>query len=182
MGWVHDRGALALGIVIFLNKNKKFIGHPGHMVMPGGGEVRYAEVFKVDKRTWDHKGLAYVHYKREGREGRVVVDDLKFGGADRVLARLLGSFSGELIEKAPDQEEADSGSTSPPAAPTPTGIRYFNAGFDGKINAQKNRIFPVAKSSRAINAPPTTATHTQSSWQKATLLKKCGISSSNNLA
>jgi hypothetical protein len=33
-----------------------------------------------------------------------VIDDLKFGGADRVFERLLAVFKGELIEKVPDTE------------------------------------------------------------------------------
>jgi hypothetical protein len=61
----------------------------------------------VDKRKWDNKGLAYAWHQTEpsGREKRVVIDDLKFGGADRVLERLLGAFKGELIEKVVEAEE-----------------------------------------------------------------------------
>jgi hypothetical protein len=118
-GGVTICAALALGLVVFLNRNKKFTGHPDHMVMPGGREVRYADVFKVDKRKWNNKGLAYVFYRREGKEGRVTVDDLKYDRADRVLKRLLGTFSGELIEKAPDEEETDPQGAPPPAAPSP---------------------------------------------------------------
>ena len=35
----------------------------------------------------------------------MVIDDLKFGGADRVLERLLGAFKGELIEKVAEVGE-----------------------------------------------------------------------------
>lgn len=98
--------ALFVGIKVLLDFNKKLIGHPGHMIMPNGGEVRFADVFKVDKRKWPVKGLAYVYYRDGDSESRAVVDDLKYGGADKVLDRLIANFKGELIEKAPDEDEA----------------------------------------------------------------------------
>jgi hypothetical protein len=36
-----------------------------------------------------------------------VIDDLKFDGAGKVLERLLAQFSGELIEKLPDEIEPE---------------------------------------------------------------------------
>jgi len=54
----------------------------------------------VDKRLWDNKGLAYVwHRPAGGGEQKVVIDDLKYEGAVRVLDELLACFKGELIEK-----------------------------------------------------------------------------------
>lgn len=97
--------ALFVGLKVLLDFNKKLIGHPELMIMPNGAEVRFADVFKVDKRKWPVKGLAYVFYRSGGTERRAVVDDLKYGGADKVLERLIASFKGELIEKAPDEDE-----------------------------------------------------------------------------
>lgn len=75
---------------------------------PRGGRICFDQVFKVDTRKWKHKGLAYVHYKKEdGSRSRATIDDLKYGGAQKVLDRLLANFSGELVEKV---EEADSAS------------------------------------------------------------------------
>ncbi|TLD70668.1 hypothetical protein FEM03_10150 [Phragmitibacter flavus] len=105
-GGVVLAGGFFTGILLLLNRNKKFIGHPEHMVMPNGVEVRYDSVFKVDKRKWDNKGLAYAFYKpsEEAASRKAVIDDLKFGGADKVLTRLLENFSGELIEKVQEPE------------------------------------------------------------------------------
>lgn len=97
--------ALVVGVHVLLNRNKKFTGHEQHMIMPNGAEVRYADAFKVDKRKWDNKGLAYVYHRSGGREKRAIVDDLKYEGAGRVLDRLLMQFKGELIEKVPEPEE-----------------------------------------------------------------------------
>jgi hypothetical protein len=78
-------------------------------VSPEGVQIRYADVFRVDKRKWEHKGLAYAWYRTQGgAEKREVFDDLKFGGADKVLERLLASFSGELIEKVSESASAES--------------------------------------------------------------------------
>ncbi len=91
---------------------------------PDGQHVPFASAFKIDRRKWDHKGLAYVYYKNEnGKEGRAVIDDLIFGGAVKVLERLQVNFKGSIIdlekaeepeapataaEKEPEKEEKDS--------------------------------------------------------------------------
>ncbi len=97
-------------VKVLLDRGKTLVGREQHMIMPNGAEVRFADVYKVDKRKWDHKGLATVHHRVGGVEKRAVVDDLKFDGAGRVLDRLLAQFSGELIEKIQEAEE-------PPAIP-----------------------------------------------------------------
>lgn len=98
---------LVAGVVLLLNRGKVLRGESDHWVTPEGETVRYADVVRVDKRKWDNKGLAYAWYQEEpgGRERRAVIDDLKFGGADRVLERLLGSFKGELVEKVTEADE-----------------------------------------------------------------------------
>lgn len=73
---------------------------------PRGRPIRFDEVHKVDTRKWKHKGLAYAFYKwPDGREARATIDDLKYGGAQKVLDRLMENFSGELIEKIEEQTE-----------------------------------------------------------------------------
>ncbi len=97
--------ALIVTVKLLLDRGKKLVGHEQHMIMPNGAEVRYSDAFKVDKRKWDNKGLAYVYHHNGGRGGRAIIDDLKYDGAGRVLERLLNYFKGELIEKVPEQEE-----------------------------------------------------------------------------
>lgn len=100
-------GVLVVGLVALLNRRKKLIGHADHFVLPNGTVVKHADAFKIDKRPWDLKGLAYVHYRAGGTgpARKAVIDDLKFAGAARVLEQLLASFHGELIEKAEEPEE-----------------------------------------------------------------------------
>lgn len=104
-------GVLIVGILVLLNRHKVLRGEADHWVTPEGVQIRYTDVFRVDKRKWEHKGLAYAWYRTQGgAEKRAVFDDLKYGGADKILERLLASFSGELIEKV--TETANSESTS----------------------------------------------------------------------
>lgn len=117
-------GAAVVGALVLLTHNKVFTGHPDHMVMPNGARVAFADVFKVDKRKWDNKGLATVYYREggEGQERKAVIDDLKYHGAGRVLDRLMAGFSGELIEKVQDEETpaADAPEPAPEAPPKDT--------------------------------------------------------------
>jgi hypothetical protein len=102
-------GAVISGIILLMNMKKTFVGHADHMVMPDGKKVMYADVFKVDKRKWDNKALAYAYYRTaaDGPIQKAVIDDLKFDGSGKVFDRLMANFSGELIEKLPDPEDAD---------------------------------------------------------------------------
>ncbi|MCA1963121.1 MAG: hypothetical protein LDL31_04155 [Prosthecobacter sp.] len=104
-------GALIVGVVILRNRNKVLRGEPGYFVSPEGVTVRHEHVFRVDKRAWDSKGLAYVWYRPEGSgaERRIVIDDLKYDGAFRVLDDVLANFRGELLEKLPAGPTAPSG-------------------------------------------------------------------------
>jgi hypothetical protein len=101
--------AAIVGVLLLLNRNKVLTGLPDGFITPEGIEVKHAEVFKVDKRKWDQKGLAYAWFRPggDGAEKKVIIDDLKFGGADAILTALLANFSGELIEKVADDEDEE---------------------------------------------------------------------------
>lgn len=102
--------ALITVVILLKNRGKQLRGESDHWVTPEGLKISYTDVFRVDKRKWEHKGLAYVWHKSGGSEKRAVIDDLKFSGADKVLERLLGCFSGELIEKV-SEPAADASAT-----------------------------------------------------------------------
>lgn len=103
-------GAGIVLVVLLLNRRKVLRAEADFWVTPERVKILFAEVFKVDKRKWDHKGLAYVWYRKGAAEKRAVIDDLKFGGADKILERLLGRFNGELIEKVGVPEPLEEGS------------------------------------------------------------------------
>jgi len=109
--WWWGMGTLAVagavGLAVLFSRNRTLIAGTDHLVTPNGVTVRFDEVYRVDKRKWDTKGLAYLWYRAEpkGKGKRAVIDDLKFGGAGEVLDRVLKGFRGELIEKVEGIEE-----------------------------------------------------------------------------
>jgi hypothetical protein len=117
--WWWGMGTLCVGFaaggVLLVNRSKVLRAEADHWVTPEGQKIRFADVVRVDTRKWDGKGLAYVWHQTEAgsRPQRAVIDDLKFGGADRVLLRLLAGFKGELIEKVADPEQSQEDSAEP---------------------------------------------------------------------
>lgn len=113
-GYACLAGSVIVGLVLLLNRGKTLRAEADHWVTPEGVQIRFGDVFRIDKRKWDHKGLAYAWHRANGAEKRAVIDDLKFGGADKVLERILSRFSGELIEKidtpAPSEQAPAPGS------------------------------------------------------------------------
>jgi hypothetical protein len=100
------------GIVIFitlLNVRKKVTADHEAFYTTKGRRVPFEAIYRLDKRKWDNKGLAYLYYEDEkDRRQKAVIDDLKFQGADRVLNRILAVFDGELVERLyidDDEEE-----------------------------------------------------------------------------
>lgn len=111
--------ALAVGVVVIMRKNTTLRGDVDHFVTPDGLKVAFADVFRVDKRKWDKQGLAYAWFRPAGggREKKAVIDDLMYGGADKVLELLLTRFNGELIEKVVDSDEGNATSANVPETP-----------------------------------------------------------------
>ena len=108
--WGLGTGAVSLALLLVLafNHRKTLQGTRDHLITPEGETVLFADVFRIDKRPWDQKGLAYVwHRTRNGKERRTPIDDLKFDGAHRILDQLLAVFRGELIEKQLPPEDSD---------------------------------------------------------------------------
>ncbi len=116
-------GALCCGIglailgTMMLNRGKVLRADGLSFTSPKGERVLFSSAHRVDKRKWDNKGLAYVHYRDENeKERRSVIDDLKFDGAAKILDRLLSNFEGELVERvsteAPAEESSESSESS----------------------------------------------------------------------
>lgn len=93
-----------------------------------GKRVLFSSAFRIDRRKWDHKGLAYVYYKDSGdKKQRAVIDDLIFGGAVKVLERLQANFKGEVVDLAKTAPEASAGDSDAGETPTETESKKENA-------------------------------------------------------
>jgi hypothetical protein len=114
-------GALGVLVTFLLNRGKTLTADAAGFTPPGAKvAIPFAAVTRVDKTRWKHKGLAYAYYKdAAGAERKAVIDDLKFGGADRVLDRLLSVFGGEIIDVAEEPAPAPAG--PPPGTSDPAG-------------------------------------------------------------
>lgn len=105
--WSAGCGVIALVILgyLLLNLRKTIAADEEAYIAPDGQRVLFAEIFEVDKRKWDDKGLAYLKYKGDGGSGRVALDDLKYDGGERILERIVKSFEGDLIESVIEENE-----------------------------------------------------------------------------
>lgn len=114
-------GALGVLVTFLLRRGQKLTADATGFTPPGArAAIPFAAVTRVDKTRWKHKGLAYAYYKdAAGVERKAVIDDLKFGGADRVLDRLLSMFSGEIIDVAEEPAPATEAASAGPADPAP---------------------------------------------------------------
>lgn len=113
--------ALAVLGTFLINRGQRLTADATSFTPPRAkAPIPFTAVTRVDKTPWKNKGLAYVYYKEEsGAERKAVIDDLMFGGADRILDRLLSAFGGEIIDVAEDPPlpapEASKGSSDPVA-------------------------------------------------------------------
>lgn len=122
--FVMGAGALAVLITFLLNRGKVLTADAASFTPPGSKTpIPFSSVFRVNKIKWRNKGLAYIHYKdASGAEKKAVIDDLKYGGAEQVLNRLLANFNGEIIdveEAAPVEKEASAAIEEPADAAKP---------------------------------------------------------------
>ncbi len=109
--WAAGCGVLALGILGYLLFNlKKTIGADSEAYITDQGKrILFSEIYEVDKRKWDDKGLASVRFKGEGGAGKVPLDDLKYDGGEKILERILENFEGDLIEAVVEKSDEDKG-------------------------------------------------------------------------
>lgn len=80
-----------------------------------GKTIPYADMKTLDLRKWDTKGIALIDYEGASGGGRARIDGLTYGGfkkengepAEKLMALIRGSFSGEIIEYAVVEPESD---------------------------------------------------------------------------
>jgi hypothetical protein len=115
---VCGTGALVALLFLVLSRGRVLKADREAIILPDGRRVPFAAAYRIDKRKWDNKGLAYVHYREGREEKKAVIDDLKFVGAGKILDRLMAGFSGALVESAADVdgEESDPGIKVKPAS------------------------------------------------------------------
>lgn len=83
---------------------------------PGGkAEIPFSAMRKLDKRKWDGKGLALIHYEDGGEIKKAKVDGMIYGQfkeedgapAEALFSQIMDNFKGEVIEFVDDDDDDD---------------------------------------------------------------------------
>lgn len=70
--------------------------------------IPFSEIFRVDRVKWEKKGLAFLHYRENGKEKKAILDDLKYPGAQAILDRIVANAPCEIVDLAdPDDEKGE---------------------------------------------------------------------------
>ena len=83
---------------------------------PGGKEIPFTAMTVIDKRKWDNKGLATIHYEEGGETKKAKVDGMVYGQfqeedgapAEKLFAHIMANFKGEVLEFIDDDDEQES--------------------------------------------------------------------------
>jgi len=81
----------------------------------GGAEIPFTSMRKIDKRKWDSKGLAVIHYEEDGETKKAKVDGMVYGQfkeengapAEALFTQVMENFKGEVIEFVSDDDDDD---------------------------------------------------------------------------
>jgi hypothetical protein len=82
---------------------------------PGGSEIPFSSMRKIDKRKWDSKGIAVIYYEEDGETKKARVDGMVYGQfkeedgapAEALFTQIMENFKGEVIEFVDDEEDDD---------------------------------------------------------------------------
>ena len=88
---------------------------------PGGSEIPFASMRKIDKRKWDSKGIAVIHYDQDGETKKAKVDGMVYGQfkledgapAEALFSQIIENFKGEIIEFISDDDEEEEAEEEP---------------------------------------------------------------------
>lgn len=112
--------SIATAVILFRTLGRSIAIDDEALYPAGGGKIPFGDLIRLDLRKWDTKGLAFAWAKTAGGTDRKVrIDGLTYGGfkkeqdepAERLMRRLRGNFSGEIVEYVAVEEE--------PAHPAP---------------------------------------------------------------
>lgn len=59
-----------------------------------GRQIPFSAIIGIDKKKWDRKAIAVVHYRIDGRNGKAIIDDWIYKGAAEVLERVENALRG----------------------------------------------------------------------------------------
>ena len=101
-------GLLITGVITSIHRRLPLLADAESFTTPNGVKIPFGSVKEIDRRPWPNRGFARITYEdHNGKLGKTVIDDLKFGGADKILDRLIANFDGVLIDEVTTDESND---------------------------------------------------------------------------
>lgn len=118
MGMAYGSGALALIVLVIGLRiiSRQMLVTESSYIAPGGVEVPFTSMRRIDVRKWDSKGIASIDYEVDGQKKSCKVDGMVYGQfkqadgapAEKLFQHILANFKGELIAYEEENEsEAD---------------------------------------------------------------------------
>ena len=114
--YYYAGGAALIGL-IFLGRLFLWLGcwieaDDHELRSSGGQQVRFDQISALDKKKWPKKGIAYVRYKKEGGQKKLVLDDCNY---DRDTTQTIL----RMVEEKIGPDKIVNGKPEPPLKPPP---------------------------------------------------------------
>ena len=98
-------GLLVTCLVTILHRKLPLLSERDSFTTPNGVKIPFSTISKVDRRHWQNRGFARITYDdHNGKAAKTVINHFKFGGADKILDRLIANFTGVVIDETTDEK------------------------------------------------------------------------------
>lgn len=115
---------LLIGVTLFFlirTMRRKITADDEALHTQDGRSIPYTDMVRIDKRKWDTKGLALIHYNDGGEEKQTKIDGMVYGQfneedgapAEKLFSYVMERFKGEVIEYVDEDDEPESDALAP---------------------------------------------------------------------
>jgi len=121
-----DGGCTLVGAFFFgsfVMMSRRFVETDDHALWDRKHKATWDQITDIDKSRWQSKGIAVVHFKEDGQDKKIVLDDWKFdrNATQRIMAHVeaktgTAEGGGENAEEDAGEEAPSSGSGEPAAS------------------------------------------------------------------